>query len=47
VNGRLPDGRNLVKRARSESEEYSKNFGIPIEGTVLIIEFQILSERIA
>ena len=35
INGRLPDGRNIIKRARSEAEEYLKNFGIDIEANVL------------
>ena len=40
IGGHLPDGRNLVVRAKSESSSYFKNFGVEITG-------KILSERIA
>jgi 20S proteasome subunit alpha 7 len=40
VCGHLPDGRNLVTRARSEAQAYLKNFGVEITG-------RILSERLA
>lgn len=40
VAGHIPDGRNLVVRAKSEATSYEKNFGVEITG-------KILSERIA
>jgi 20S proteasome subunit alpha 7 len=40
VGGHIPDGRNLVQRAKSEASSYLKNYGIEITG-------KILSERIA
>ena len=35
VNGLVPDGRSVMHRAREESEQYEKNFGIKIPGKVL------------
>ena len=40
VGGHIPDGRNLVVRAKSEASSYQKNYGLEISG-------KILSERIA
>lgn len=40
ICGYLPDGRNLVSRARSEAQSYLKNFGTEITG-------RILAERLA
>lgn len=40
VGGHIPDGRNLVSRAKSEASSYLKNYGVEITG-------KILSERIA
>ncbi len=40
VCGHLPDGRNIIARARQESKSYYQNFGFEISG-------KILSERIA
>lgn len=38
--GKIPDGRNILTRARSESSEYTKSFDIEITG-------KVLSERVA
>jgi 20S proteasome subunit alpha 7 len=35
VCGYLPDGRNLVSRARTEAKDYLKNFGVEITGKIL------------
>lgn len=35
VNGLVPDGRQLMTRAREESTQYEKMFGIRIPGNVL------------
>ena len=35
ICGRLPDGKNIVKRARKEAEGYRDNYGVPITGKVL------------
>ena len=40
ICGLLPDGRNIVSRAKLEASEYLKNYGIPISG-------QILAERLS
>ena len=40
VGGHIPDGRNLVHRAKSEASSYLKNYGVEITG-------KILSERLA
>ena len=40
ICGLLPDGRNIVSRAKLESSNYLKNYGIPISG-------QILCERLS
>ena len=32
IGGVLPDGRQLVNRARDEASSYKQNFGIPIPG---------------
>jgi len=40
IGGLLPDGRQLVKRAREEASSYKDNFGVPIPG-------KVLSERVA
>jgi len=40
ICGHLPDGRNLVSRAKSEAQFYLKNFGVEISG-------KILAERLA
>ena len=40
ICGLLPDGRNIVSRAKLEASSYLKNYGIPISG-------QILTERLS
>jgi len=40
IGGMLPDGRQLVNRARDEASSYKSNYGIPIPG-------KVLSQRIA
>ena len=40
ICGLLPDGRNIVSRAKLEAANYLKNYGIPISG-------QILAERLS
>lgn len=40
ICGHLPDGRNLVSRAKSEAQSYLKNYGVEITG-------RILADRIA
>ena len=40
ICGLLPDGRNIVERAKLEASSYLKNYGIPISG-------QILTERLS
>jgi len=40
ICGLLPDGRNIVSRAKLEASTYFKNYGIPISG-------QILAERLS
>eukprot|EP00484_Ammonia_sp_Unknown_P030346 CAMPEP_0197035746 /NCGR_PEP_ID=MMETSP1384-20130603/13452_1 /TAXON_ID=29189 /ORGANISM="Ammonia sp." /LENGTH=264 /DNA_ID=CAMNT_0042465843 /DNA_START=68 /DNA_END=862 /DNA_ORIENTATION=- len=40
IGGLLPDGRQLVNRAREEASSYKSNFGIPIPG-------KVLSQRVA
>lgn len=35
VNGLIPDGKNMMYRAREESVQYEKMFGIKIPGSVL------------
>jgi 20S proteasome subunit alpha 7 len=40
ICGILPDGRNIVSRAKLEASSYLKNYGIPISG-------QILAERLS
>ena len=40
ICGLLPDGRNVVSRAKLEASSYLKNYGIPISG-------QILCERLS
>src|SRR5690348_2307999 len=35
VCGYLPDGRNIVSRAKSEAQSYLKNFGVEITGKIL------------
>ena len=40
ICGLLPDGRNIVSRAKLEASSYLKNYGIPISG-------QILAERLS
>lgn len=35
LGGRVPDGRNVMTRARQESSEYLKQFSIPITGKIL------------
>ena len=40
ICGLLPDGRNIVSRAKLEASSYFKNYGIPISG-------QILAERLS
>ena len=32
--GKIPDGRNILSRARLEANEYTKNFAIPMSGRV-------------
>jgi 20S proteasome subunit alpha 7 len=34
-NGKIPDGRHILTRARSESSDYTKSFDIPIRGNIL------------
>ena len=36
INGLIPDGRLLLKYAREETKGYLNNFGIPIDGKVII-----------
>eukprot|EP01083_Nonionella_stella_P109299 318552_1 len=40
IGGLLPDGRQLVNRARDDASSYKTNFGIPIPG-------KVLSQRVA
>jgi 20S proteasome subunit alpha 7 len=40
ICGHLPDGRNLLQRAKSESQNYLKTYGVEING-------KILAERLA
>src|ERR1700712_3593760 len=40
IGGHLPDGRNLVVRAKSEAQSYLKSYGLEITG-------KLLSERLA
>ena len=40
ICGLLPDGRNIVSRAKLEASTYYKNYGVPISG-------QILAERLS
>eukprot|EP01016_Furgasonia_blochmanni_P033583 TRINITY_DN3521_c0_g1_i3.p1 TRINITY_DN3521_c0_g1~~TRINITY_DN3521_c0_g1_i3.p1 ORF type:complete len:195 (+),score=56.08 TRINITY_DN3521_c0_g1_i3:186-770(+) len=35
VTGRVPDGRNIIARARSEAQQYKDLFGIPISGSIV------------
>ena len=35
ICGLLPDGRNIVSRAKLEASSYFKNYGIPISGLIL------------
>ena len=35
VGGHIPDGRNLVIRAKSEASSYQKNYGVKITGKIL------------
>ena len=35
ICGHLPDGRNLVSRAKQEAQSYLKNFGVEISGKIL------------
>jgi 20S proteasome subunit alpha 7 len=35
ICGHLPDGRNLVSRAKAEAQGYLKNFGVEISGKIL------------
>mmetsp|Transcript_40734 Transcript_40734/g.47370 ORF Transcript_40734/g.47370 Transcript_40734/m.47370 type:complete len:249 (+) Transcript_40734:44-790(+) len=35
IGGRLPDGKNIVNRARDEAKGYRQNYGIDINGTTL------------
>jgi 20S proteasome subunit alpha 7 len=34
--GHLPDGKNVLHRAKKEAESYRENYGIPITGKVLV-----------
>lgn len=34
-NGIIPDGRSMMQRARDESQQYEKQFGIKMPGAVL------------
>lgn len=36
ISGHLPDGRNILHRAKQEAESYRANYGIPIPGRVLV-----------
>lgn len=36
LTGHLPDGKNVIHRARKEAESYRDNYGIPIPGRVLV-----------
>ena len=40
ICGLLPDGRNIVSRAKLEASSYFKNYGVPISG-------QVLAERLS
>lgn len=35
VGGKIPDGRNIMNRARGEAEMYKKHYAVPISGNVL------------
>ena len=35
LGGKIPDGRNIMSRARYESSEYEKTYAIPITGNVI------------
>ncbi|KAL4493549.1 hypothetical protein ABPG72_004042 [Tetrahymena utriculariae] len=35
VGGRIPDGRNVVHRARKEAQEYEKHFAMSVSGRIL------------
>jgi len=35
IGGRIPDGKNLVGRAREEAKGYRQNYGIDMSGTIL------------
>jgi 20S proteasome subunit alpha 7 len=41
VCGKIPDGRSIVQRARSEAADYLKTFSIPIVGNILSDRMQI------
>ena len=36
ITGNLPDGKNVLHRAKKEAESYRDNYGIPITGKVLV-----------
>lgn len=36
IGGRIPDGKNIVHRARLEAQQYKQNFGIDIIGSVIL-----------
>jgi len=35
IGGRIPDGKNIVHRARQEAQSYKQNYGIDMSGSVL------------
>ena len=46
IGGLLPDGRQLVNRARDEASSYKSNFGIPIPGIIYpCTHYSIYSEH--
>ena len=42
VGGRIPDGKNVMQRARDEAFQYKQNYAINIPGSVHNIQFSAL-----
>jgi hypothetical protein len=38
IGGRVPDGKNIVNRARLEANQFKGNYGVDISGQVIIIQ---------
>jgi len=36
LTGNIPDGKNVIHRAKQEADSYRDNYGIPITGRVLV-----------